>query len=67
MHPAWAVAVVVLTIGGVVLAGLLRATAASARELADEVARFGALHGSLAQLRRELSAGSSTVRQLRNP
>lgn len=65
MNPVWAVAVVVLTIGGLVLLSLLRTTGAKARELADEVARFGALHVSLAQLRRELIASGEAVQGLR--
>ena len=66
MSPVWAVPVLLVAIGGVALAALLRGTAESARELAAEVARFGELHASLARVHHELQRGHDTVRRLRD-
>lgn len=54
-----------ILVGGAAMAALLRASGDSARELAEEVARFGELHGSLARLRNELRRAGDHVRDIR--
>ena len=66
MSPVWAVPVLLVAIGGVALAALLRGTAETARELAAEVARFGELHASLHRVHHELQQGRSTLRRRRD-
>ena len=66
MSPVWAVPVLLVAIGGVALAALLRGTAETARELAAEVARFGELHAALNRVRLELAHGHATVQRRRD-
>jgi len=49
----WAVPFVVLLVGGAAVAALLRGTVDCGRELGMEIARFGELHTSVAQVRAE--------------
>lgn len=65
MSPVWAVPVLVVAIGGIVLAALARAAHESARELAAEVARFTELHAALARVRTELVRSHVTATELR--
>lgn len=66
MALVWAVPMVVLLVGSVGIAALLRETAGNARELVDEVARFGELHVVLARVRTEIVRGAAAGRDLRN-
>lgn len=65
MSPVWVVPFLVLLFGGTALVALLRVTADSARELGNEVARFGELHVALARLRDESHRTVQAVADLR--
>ena len=66
MSPVWAVPFLAVLFGGAAMVALLRGTAESAKELRDEVARFGELHVALARLRAEVQRGGSAVRDIRD-
>jgi hypothetical protein len=65
VSPVWAVPFLAVLFGGAAMVALLRGTAESARELRDEVARFGELHVALARLRTEVQRGGSALRDIR--
>lgn len=57
MTLVWVVPMMVLLFGGVALAALCRSAAGSARELGEEIVRFGELHVALARVRTEIQRG----------
>lgn len=65
MSLVWAIPVVVLLVGSAAAVALVRVTAESARELGQEVARFGELHVVLARVRTELQQGAVHVHDIR--
>jgi cytochrome c-type biogenesis protein CcmH/NrfF len=61
MSLVWAVPVVVLLVGAAAAVALVRATAESARELGQEIARFGELHVALTRVRAEIQQSNVHV------
>jgi hypothetical protein len=65
MSLVWAIPFVVLLVGGAGAVALVRATADSARELGQEIARFGELHVALARVRSEIQQTSVHVQDIK--
>jgi cytochrome c-type biogenesis protein CcmH/NrfF len=61
----WVVPVMVLLVGAAAMVSVVRQTTDTARELVDEVVRFGELHVALARVRSEIVRGTNGARGLR--
>jgi hypothetical protein len=66
MSPVWVVPVLVLAIGAVALMALLRATADAARELGQELARFGEVQTAVNRVRTGIDHGAGAAHRLRS-
>ena len=65
MSLVWAIPFVVLLVGGAAVAAVLRGTVDCARELGMEIARFGELHTSVAQVRAEFKQTGARLHEVK--
>ena len=65
MSLVWAIPFMMALIGGAAVVALVRATADSARELGQEIARFGELHVAVAEVRTELQQAGGRIHEIK--